>query len=261
VLPRYRFAQLLWVMLLMCGLFVALTDRAEAEEALASWYGPGLDGKMTTSGQPFDADGLTAAHQTLPMGTDLIVSYEGKSVPVTINDRGPYYGQRELDLSEGAAKALGFIKPGVDYVNVTCVNGGIYPNCIPESTTPTTPQNGLVDEVGTPNTTAQDGTALRDGTTLQSTPTLQNTAPTLQDNTTLQDGTTMTGETTLQEGTTLQDSTHNVQDGTGGGVHVVQPGETLSGIAAQLGISADYLALHNGITDPNLIYAGQTLFV
>ena len=68
-------------------------------------------------------------------------------------------------------------------------------------------------------------------------------------------------ETTLQDGTTLQDSVHNVQDGTGGGSHVVQPGETLSSIAAQLGTSVDYLTLHNGITDPNLIYAGQTLFL
>jgi rare lipoprotein A len=283
VLPRYRFAQLLWVMLLMCGLFVALSDRAEAEEALASWYGPGLDGKMTSSGQPFNADGLTAAHQALPMGTDLIVSYGGKSVPVTVNDRGPYYGQRELDLSEGAAKALGFIKPGVDYVDVTCVNGGIYPNCIPESTTPTTPQDGLGVEKAAPSTAVQDGTALQNGTTVQSTPTLQDTAPTLQDGTTLpdtttlqdsttiqdgttlpdvtpmQDATTLQDGTTFQDGTTLQDST-NIQDEAGGGVHVVQPGETLSGIAAQLGTSADYLSLHNGITDPNLINAGQTLF-
>jgi peptidoglycan lytic transglycosylase len=261
VLPRYRFAQLLWVMLLMCGLFVALSDRAEAEEALASWYGPGLDGKMTTSGQPFDADGLTAAHQTLPMGTDLILSYEGKSVPVTVNDRGPYYGQRELDLSEGAAKALGFIKPGVDYVDVTCVNGGIYPNCVPESTTPTTPQDGTTVQ-STP--TLQDTTALQDGTTLPDTTTLQDST-TVQDGTTLpdvtpmQDATTLQNGTTIQDGTTLQDST-NAQDGAGSGVHVVQQGETLSGIAAQLGTSADYLSLHNGITDPNLIYAGQTLF-
>jgi rare lipoprotein A len=227
MLPRYRFAQLIWITLLMCGLFVGLSDCAEAEEALASWYGPGFDGKMTSSGQPFDADGLTTAHPTLPIGTELIVSYEGKSVPVTVNDQGPYTGNRELDLSQGAAKALGLIKPGVDYVQVECANGGIYPNCTPVDTTP------------------------------QNAPTLLST-PAVQD-TNMQDGTTLPNITTFQDGTTLQDST-NAQDGAGSGTHVVQPGETLSGLAAQLGTSADYLSARNGITDPNLIYVGQTLY-
>jgi rare lipoprotein A len=71
VLPRYRFAQLLWVVLLICGLFVVGSDRAEAEEALASWYGPGFDGKTMANGETFDADGLSTAHPTLPMGTEL----------------------------------------------------------------------------------------------------------------------------------------------------------------------------------------------
>ncbi len=59
--------------------------------------------------------------------------------------------------------------------------------------------------------------------------------------------------TTVEDGAT-------VQDGAGGGSHVVQPGETLQGIAAELGTSADHLIASNGITNPNLIYAGQTLF-
>jgi rare lipoprotein A len=245
VLPRYRFAQLIWVMLFMCGLFVVLSDCAEAEEALASWYGPGFDGKMTSSGQPFDAGGLTTAHPTLPIGTELMVSYEGKSVPVTVNDQGPYTGNRELDLSQGAAKALGLIKPGVDYVQVECANGGIYPNCTPVDTTPQNAPTLL-------STPAVQDTNVQDGTTLPQTSTLQNS-------TTVQDGTALPNRTTFQDGTTLQDST-NVQDGAGSGTHVVQPGETLSGIAAQLGTSADYLSAHNGITDPNLIYVGQTLY-
>jgi rare lipoprotein A len=260
VLPRYRFAQLLWVMLLVCWLFVALSDRAEAEEELASWYGPGLDGKMSSSGQPFDADGLTTAHPTLPIGTELIVSYEGKSVPVTVNDRGPYTGNRELDLSQGAAKALGLIKPGVDYVQVECANGGIYPNCTPP--VDTTPQNAPTLQSAP---AVQDTSSVQDGTTLPQTPTLRDSTTvqdgmTLPDKTALQDTTATQDGTTFQDGTTLQDST-NVQDGAGSGTHVVQPGETLSGIAAQLGTSADYLAAHNGITDPNLIYAGQTLYL
>ena len=255
MLPRYRCTQLLWLLLLVCGLFVFGSDRAEAEEALSSWYGPGFDGLTTASGETFDADGLSTAHRTLPMGTELIVSYDGKSVPVTVNDRGPFTGNRELDLSQGAAEALGLTGAGVDYVEVTCANGGIYPNCTPGVTGP--PNDIVVEEV-TPaydpiqDTTAvqegivpQDGIAAQGGTTVQ-------VGPTVQGGNTVQDWTIVQDSTALQDGTTVQDG--------GSGVHVIQSGETLTGIAAQLGISIDDLLEQNGITDPNLIYAGQPLY-
>ena len=228
MLSRYRLGQLLWVVLLVCGLFVFGSDRAEAEEALASWYGLGFDELTTASGETFDADGLSTAHSSLPMGTDLIVSYGGKSVPVTVNDRGPFTGNRELDLSQGAAEHLGLIGPGVDYVNVTCADGGIYPNCIPDSPVP---QEGItVEEVPAYNA-VQDTIAPQYEIVPQ-----YEAAP--------QYG------TALQDGTVIQDS---------GGIHLVQPGETLDGIAAQWGTSADHLITQNGITDPSLIYAGQSL--
>jgi rare lipoprotein A len=106
VLSRYRFAQLLWIVLLVCGFFVFGSDRAEAEEALASWYGPGFDGLTTASGETFDADGLSTSHPSLPMGTDLIVSYGGKSVPVTVNDRVLSRESRAGSLA-GSSKTVG----------------------------------------------------------------------------------------------------------------------------------------------------------
>lgn len=85
---------------------------------LSSWYGPYFHGRTTANGETYDMHGLTAAHKTLPFGTKLEVCYRGCAV-VRINDRGPYIGDRELDLSYGAAKAIGMVIPGVDTVKVT----------------------------------------------------------------------------------------------------------------------------------------------
>ena len=85
---------------------------------LASWYGPGFNGNLTANGERYDMYGISAAHKTLPFGTRLRVCYQ-ECVDVVINDRGPYIGSRELDLSYGAAKAIGLIEPGVANVSVT----------------------------------------------------------------------------------------------------------------------------------------------
>ena len=85
---------------------------------LASWYGPGFHGRTTANGERYDMHGLTAAHKTLPFGTKLEVCYQGCTT-VRINDRGPFIGSRELDLSYGAAQAVGLIAPGVANVEVT----------------------------------------------------------------------------------------------------------------------------------------------
>ena len=85
---------------------------------LASWYGPGFHGRLTANGERYDMHGLTAAHKTLPFGTKLRVCYD-KCVDVRVNDRGPFIGARELDLSYGAAKAIGLVHPGVANVAVT----------------------------------------------------------------------------------------------------------------------------------------------
>lgn len=99
-------------------LLAASTSATAASTMLTSWYGPGFHGRLTANGEVYDQMGLTAAHKTLPFGTRLRVCYQG-CVNVRINDRGPYIGVRELDLSKGAAQAIGLIDPGVANVEIT----------------------------------------------------------------------------------------------------------------------------------------------
>jgi rare lipoprotein A len=86
----------------------------------ASWYGQEFANRPTASGERFDPYKLTCAHRTLPLGTRLRVTnlLNGRSVMVRINDRGPYVRPRELDLSYGAARALGMIGRGVTRVRI-----------------------------------------------------------------------------------------------------------------------------------------------
>ena len=85
---------------------------------LSSWYGGYFHGRTTANGETYNMYGYSAAHKTLPFGTKLRVCYQG-CVDVYINDRGPFIGDRELDLSYGAAQAIGLIEPGVANVQVT----------------------------------------------------------------------------------------------------------------------------------------------
>jgi rare lipoprotein A len=83
--------------------------------ALASWYGPGFHGRTTANGEVYNQHGLTTAHKSLPFGTRVRVTNPrtGASTIVRVNDRGPFIGPREFDLSRGAASAVGLIGPGV----------------------------------------------------------------------------------------------------------------------------------------------------
>lgn len=94
----------------------------QTEQMNASWYGPGFEGATTANGEVFDPSGFTAAHKTLPFGTTLEVCYEG-CVNVRINDRGPFIAGRDLDLSQGAADAIGLTAVGHAVVNVTYTDG------------------------------------------------------------------------------------------------------------------------------------------
>ncbi|MCD6234802.1 MAG: hypothetical protein DRP86_01405 [Candidatus Neomarinimicrobiota bacterium] len=93
---------------------------------LSSWYGEDFHGKMTANGEIFDMYALTAAHKTLPLGTRIRVTNleNNRSVVVTINDRGPYVEGRILDLSYGAAKALGFENRGTAKVHIQVISFG-----------------------------------------------------------------------------------------------------------------------------------------
>jgi len=93
------------------------TSASSAGTMLASWYGPYFHGRLTANGEIYNMHGITAAHKTLPFNTKLRVCYK-RCVDVRINDRGPYIGQRELDLSYGAAKAVGLIHRGVANVRI-----------------------------------------------------------------------------------------------------------------------------------------------
>jgi rare lipoprotein A len=82
---------------------------------MASFYG-NESGSKTASGQHFNQNAMTAAHRSLPFGTKLRVTHGGRSVVVTINDRGPFIRGRVLDLSTGAARAIGLTSAGVGRV-------------------------------------------------------------------------------------------------------------------------------------------------
>lgn len=81
---------------------------------VASWYGPGLQGARTASGEKFDQDQLTAAHPSWPLQSLAQVTNleNGRQVVVRVNDRGPFAKDRLIDLSRAAARALGFEKDG-----------------------------------------------------------------------------------------------------------------------------------------------------
>jgi rare lipoprotein A (peptidoglycan hydrolase) len=74
----------------------------------ASWYGPGFVGSPTASGAPYDPERLTCANKELPLGTVLRVSANGRSISCLVNDRGPYVGDRILDMSRAGSRALGY---------------------------------------------------------------------------------------------------------------------------------------------------------
>lgn len=114
------------------ALLVFASAVVKAEPLVATWYGPGFEGATTASGEPFDPYDYTAAHKTYEFGTRLIVTYEGRSVVVRINDRGPYVAGRDLDLSQGAAEYIGLTAVGVATVNVETAAPG----------TPTGPYGG-----------------------------------------------------------------------------------------------------------------------
>jgi rare lipoprotein A len=93
-------------------------------EGIASWYGPGYDGKRTSSGERFDQDDLTAAHGSWAFGTRVEVTLlsTGKSTVVRINDRFPNHKGRLIDLSRGAARKIGLIGPGTGRVRLEVID-------------------------------------------------------------------------------------------------------------------------------------------
>lgn len=92
--------------------------KPQAKIQYASYYGKGFHGRKTANGEIFNMYELTAAHRTLKFNTKVKVTCvtTGKSVIVRINDRGPYHGNRSIDLSKGAAAKIGMLNTGVGRV-------------------------------------------------------------------------------------------------------------------------------------------------
>src|ERR1700692_1383097 len=106
--------------------YVPEEDVNYREEGLASWYGDDFHGRLTANGEVFDMASLTAAHPTLPMPCYARVTNlgNGKSLIVRVNDRGPYHGNRLIDVSNKAAELLEFKGNGVARVRVEYGGGG-----------------------------------------------------------------------------------------------------------------------------------------
>ncbi|MEX2534663.1 MAG: septal ring lytic transglycosylase RlpA family protein [Trueperaceae bacterium] len=120
---------------LLTSTFLPAASSAElpsfAREGMASWYGPGFAGRLTANGEIFDPAQLTAAHRTLPFNTHLRVTNlsNGRSVTVRINDRGPFIGDRIIDLSRAAAERIGMLGRGTATVRLEPLSGvgGVLP--------------------------------------------------------------------------------------------------------------------------------------
>ena len=108
----------------LVALALLIAPPARADTVRASWYGGGERlAAHTSSGERFDPRALTAAHRSLPFGTRLRVTFHGRSAIVRVNDRGPAaYTGRALDLSAGAAEAIGLKRAGSGAVEIEIVS-------------------------------------------------------------------------------------------------------------------------------------------
>lgn len=108
-------------LILLCLLMLFPAYACAGESVLASWYGF-ESGSRTASGERFDPHALTCAHRSLPFHTRLQVTFQGRSVICRVNDRGPFIRGRSLDLSLGAARAIGLTGAGVGRVTMMRVD-------------------------------------------------------------------------------------------------------------------------------------------
>jgi rare lipoprotein A len=112
------------ILITLCGCSVkspAISHGPDGSvRGVASWYGPGYQGRTTANGEKFNMNAMTAAHKKLPFGTRVRVTNlaNGKKVVVRINDRGPFIKGRIIDLSREGARRLGFMKAGLAEVKL-----------------------------------------------------------------------------------------------------------------------------------------------
>ncbi|MEM8548586.1 MAG: septal ring lytic transglycosylase RlpA family protein [Pseudomonadota bacterium] len=133
--------------------YVLDTATGYREQGLASWYGPKFHGKLTSSREPYDMYAYSAAHKTLPLPTWVRVTHlgNGRSIVLRINDRGPFVGDRIIDLSYAAAVALDVVESGTALVEVEALNPGkaaAPAPALPPTPDETTRSDGLIMQVG-----------------------------------------------------------------------------------------------------------------
>jgi rare lipoprotein A len=123
---------------------VLATASGFVERGVASWYGPDFHGHNTSSGEPYDMYGMTAAHKTLPLPCYARITNlaNGRSVVVRINDRGPFVANRIVDLSYSAALRLDLVRTGTGFVELRALEPGedaLYAATAPPGSATTTP--------------------------------------------------------------------------------------------------------------------------
>ena len=127
---RYKLPLLILIPIFIVGMTTGCEQDSQEGKVLqsgvASWYGPGFHGRLTSSRERYDQHKLTAAHRTLPFDTivDVINTQTNDTVEVRINDRGPYEQNRVIDLSRAAAEELGMIDSGLAEVEIVLVEAG-----------------------------------------------------------------------------------------------------------------------------------------
>lgn len=131
---HYRYSHLFLLVIVMvflasCGTIRSTESTRVLDTGIASWYGPDFHGKLTANGETYDMDDLTAAHRSLPFNTVVKVTNleNGQSVTVRINDRGPYVGNRIIDLSRKAAEEIDMKNAGTAEVRMELVEEGDRP--------------------------------------------------------------------------------------------------------------------------------------
>ena len=102
-------------------------DSRVSQTGIASWYGPGFHGKATASGDIYNQNDMTAAHQTLPLGSKVMVTNmeNGRSAEVFVNDRGPFAKGRIIDLSFAAAQSIDMVGPGTALVRLDVLDSPV----------------------------------------------------------------------------------------------------------------------------------------
>ncbi len=103
------------------------TNSRVSQTGIASWYGPGFHGKATASGEVYNQDDMTAAHQTLPLGSKVMVTNleNSRTAEVVVNDRGPFAKGRIIDLSYAAAQSLDMVGPGTALVRLDVIDSPV----------------------------------------------------------------------------------------------------------------------------------------